>query len=355
MTIAASSRNRAAKRLGALAAIATVSLGLSACSLTDTSDGAGGEDAKTVTILTHDAFDLPDELIEKFEKETGYKLVTTSPGDGATVVNQLILTKDAPAVDGVFGLNAYNIFDAIDADVLDTYTSKNLPESATPYDFDEHVTPIDLGAVCVNADNAWFSEHNMEIPQTLDELSAEENAKLLVIENPVESETGFAFLAGLASAKEEEGAISFLNSMLDGGMRVDSSWSDAYYTDFSGADGKGEYPLVLSYSTSPAETEGATSIIEATCVQETEYAAVVKGAANPEGARAFIDFLLSDEVQAAFPEAMYMYPINSKIELPQAWAQYARLPEAALPYEPRLVAEQSEHWRKAWTDLYESR
>lgn len=354
MKTVTTSHKHVLKRVGALLAITSLGLSLSACHADD-KDGGGPWEEQTVTILTTDSFELPDELITKFEENTGYKLVTTSPGDGGTILGQLVLSKDNPTVDGVFGLSSYNFPTAVDEGVLAPYTSKDLPASAAPYDFDEHVTPIDVGAVCVNADNKWFEEQGRAIPQTLDDLAAPENAKLLVIENPVESDTGLAFLVGLASAKEEEGAISYLNSLLDGGTRVDSSWSDAYYTDFSGADGEGEYPLVLSYSSSPAESEGATSNIDATCTQYVEYAAVVKGAKNPEGAQAFIDFLLSDEVQAAFPEAMYMYPVNSEIELPEAWAQWASLPESALPYEPRIVASESEHWLKAWTDLYESR
>lgn len=352
MKTATTSHKRLPARLGALVAIAGLSLGLSACSSTENN---ANEDTKTVTVLTTDSFTLSDELITKFEKDTGYKLVITAPGDGATILNELILKKDTPDVDAVFGLSSYNFPTAVNEGVLEAYTSKDLPESAAPYNFDKHVTPIDVGAVCVNADKKWFEENGREIPKTLDDLAASENAKLLVIEDPVASDTGFAFLAALASAKEEEGAISYLNSMLDGGTRVDASWSDAYYTDFSGADGKGEYPLVLSYSSSPAESEGATTIIPSTCTQYVEYAAVVKGAQNPEGAQAFIDFLLSDDVQATFPEVMYMYPVNSEIELPEAWAKWASLPESALPYEPEIVVAQSEHWLKSWTDLYENR
>lgn len=354
MKTATTSHKRLPARLGALVAIASLGLSLSACNADD-KDGGGPQTENTVTILTTDSFELSDELITKFEEDTGYKLVITAPGDGATILNELILKKDNPDVDAVFGLSSYNFFKAVNEDVLESYTSPALPESAAPYDFNDHVTPIDVGAVCVNADKNWFEENGREIPKTLDDLAASENAKLLVIEDPVASDTGFAFLAALASAKEEEGAISYLNSMLDGGTRVDASWSDAYYTDFSGADGKGEYPLVLSYSSSPAESEGATTIIPSTCTQYIEYAAVVKGAQNSKGAQAFIDFLLSDEVQATFPDAMYMYPVNSEIELPEAWAQWASLPESALPYDPQVVAEQSEHWLKAWTDLYESR
>lgn len=135
---------------------------------------------------------------------------------------------------------------------------------------------------------------------------------------------------------------------------MDASWSDAYYTDFSGGDGKGEYPLVVSYSTSPAETSGATGSLDATCTRQVEYAGVVKGAANSEGAQAFVDFMLSDDVQSAMAENMYMYPINTAIELPTEWAKYATLSENPLTIDAREVADNKDAWIKAWSSIYEA-
>jgi len=345
-------------RRAALAALTTFTLALGACSAADqrsNSSGTNGTAQKTVTILTHDSFALPDELVQRFEEESGYTLKTTSPGDAGVVVNQLILTKDHPTVDGVYGIDNYSAYLALNEGVLAPYTSDDLPDSAEQYVLDDALTPIDMGDVCVNVDHQWFSDHSMDEPETLADLAKPEYAKLLVVENPATSSPGFAFLTATIAEAGADGYLDYWTQLLEGGAKVDDGWSDAYYTDFSGADGQGDYPLVVSYASSPAETDGATGSLEATCTRQVEYAGVVEGAANPEGAQAFIDFMLSDDVQAALPESMYMYPVNSTIDLPEQWAANASLADNPLAVDPQEVASQRETWIKDWTELFESR
>lgn len=354
---------RFGRRAVALAAgLALAAAGLAGCSSSAkddakdaATDASAASESDTVTILTHDAFDLPEELIADFEAQSGYKLVTVPVADGGSVLGRLTLTKDKPTVDGVFGLDTYSVLQAVDEGVLDEYVSTNLPESAARYDIDAHATPTDVGAVCVNADDAWFQEHGQAKPETLEDLAKPENAKLLVMQNPVESAPGLALLVGLAAEYGKDGMLDYYTKLLDGGAKVNSRWSASYYTDFSGAEGKGEYPLVLSYSSSPAESEGATSILPSTCVQTAEYAGVVAGAKNPKGAQAFIDFLLSREVQEAFPTSMYMYPVDAEAALPEAWQTWAQLPEAGLQFDAREAADNREDWLKAWTEMFEAR
>ena len=79
--------------------------------------------------------------------------------------------------------------------------------------------------------------------------------------------------------------------LMANGTKLTDGWSDAYYVDFTQGGGQGTRPIVLSYDSSPAFTlDGGTSTTEAlldTCFQQVEYAGVLAGAANPEGARAF--------------------------------------------------------------------
>lgn len=80
---------------------------------------------------------------------------------------------------------------------------------------------------------------------------------------------------------------------------------------------------------------------------------MVEGAKNPEGAQAFIDFLLSDEVQESIPANMYMYPVNSEISLPDDWAKYAAQPEKPIAVDADEVAADRDAWIKSWTTIYE--
>ena len=348
-------------RRTALAGSAALLLVLSACSSSNDGDASGSStdasgksgDATTINVLVHDSFNIPDELIEQFEKDSGYKVVTTSPGDAGVVVNQLILSKDNPTVDAVYGVENFSVAKAVDAGVFAPYTSANLPESAQQYVLDEALTPIDMGDVCVNVDHAWFKDNGVAEPVTLDDLAKPEYAQLLVVEDAAASSPGLAFLIGTIGAKGEDGYEAYWKQLFEGGAKVASGWSDAYYSDFSASEGKGDYPLVVSYASSPAETEGAPGSLAATFTRQVEYAGVVAGAKNPEGAQAFVDFLLSDPVQEAIPANMYMYPVNADIALPAEWEKYAQLTDKPIEIDEAQVAENRDAWIKAWTTLYE--
>ncbi|SJM51270.1 thiamine ABC transporter substrate binding subunit [Gulosibacter sp. 10] len=342
------------RRITMAATITAAALVMTGCSAVDQlSGGASTGEGGTVTILTHDSFVITDEQIAAFEEQSGYTLQTTAPGDAGVVVNQLVLAADAPTVDGVYGIENYSTQTLVDAGVLAPYVSEQLPESAQPLMVDDLLTPVDQGQVCVNIDHAWFEENGVPEPTTLEDLASPEYAPLFVTTNPAMSSPGLAFL--VATIAEQGGDWEdFWQRMLENGAKVASGWSDAYFVDFSGAEGEGDYPLVLSYSSSPAEAGGATGVLEASCTPQVEYAGVVEGAANPEGAQAFIDFLLAEDFQTGLPENMYMYPVDDSIALPETWSEHASLVES--PIEPDLaeVAEHREAWLKDWTSLYEN-
>lgn len=338
---------------------AVAALALSACSVADQTGGSSeekGSDApqKTVTIMTHDSFEPPAELLQAFTAETGYELRTTAPGDAGTVVNQLLLSKDSPTVDGVYGVEDHSTHTLIDGGVLAEVDPEGLPESAAEKVVDGKMIPIDQGQVCVNVDHEWFEAAGRDEPQGLEDLAQPEYAELLVVTDPVTSSPGLAFLAATVEAEGEDGWKDWWTQALDGGMKVASSWSDAYYTDFSGGDGEGDFPLVLSYSSSPAYAP-TTGTVAGTCTPQTEFAGVVEGAQNPEGAQAFIEFMLTEEFQKAFPESMYMYPIDESVELPEEWAEHAQMVEEPITPDPKQVAEQREQWLKDLTALREDR
>ena len=347
----------------ALAAAAVLALSLAGCSAIDQAGGSNGTATDTatggskgtVTIITHDSFNITDEQIAAFEAESGYTLQTTAPGDAGFVVNQLVLSKDAPTVDGFYGVDNYSAQTILDAGVVADYRPDSLPASAEPYLLGDGLTPIDRGQVCLNVDHEWFTENGVPEPTSFAELAQPEYAKLLVVTDPATSSPGLAFLVATIAAQGEDGWQDYWTTLLDGGTKVAAGWSDAYFTDFSGADGKGAYPIVLSYSSSPAYSEGKTGSLEFTCTDQVEYAGVVAGAANPEGAQAFIEFMLAEDFQAGLPENMFMYPIDDAIELPAEWAQYASLTATPLEVDPAEVAAKRDQWITAWTELREQR
>ena len=314
-------------------------------------------ESKELTIVTHDSFALDKKLIEKFKTESGYSVKFVAPGDGGALVTQLVLTKDSPLGDVVYGIDNTFAGRALAEDVVVPYTPSGLPSSAASLAADAtgRLTPIDLGDVCVNADKQWFADKKLALPATLDDLAKPEYKDLLVTENPASSSTGLVFLVATVGAKSDPGYLDYWTALKNNGLKVVKDWETAYYTDFSGSSGKGPRPLVVSYSTSPSAevpkggTESRTTSLLQTCFRQVEYAGVIAGAKNEVGARKFIDFLLSDAVQADIPGQMYMYPVKSTVKLPEEWTKYAPLSDQPFTVPADQISAKRDSWIKAWT------
>ena len=328
-------------------------LGLAGCSVADQAPDANDDTEASVTIMTHDSFNVPEELVTAFEEETGYSVTTTSPGDAGAVLNQLILQKDNPTVDGVYGIDNYSAETLLAEDMLTPHDADlgSADQFTVASDTEGHLAPIDHGQVCVNMDNEWFEAEGLAPPETLEDLTDPAYEGLFVTTDPTTSSPGLAFLVATIAATDDW--QTYWHDLLDNGAKVAGGWSDAYYSDFTSA-GDGDYPLVLSYSSSPSAEEGRTSSILGTCTQQVEYAGVLADAANPDGAKAFIEFLLSSDFQETLPTEMFMYPVLEEVELPEEWSQYAELAEDPIAVDEAEVAENREAWLDDWTALYEN-
>ncbi|MDO8106279.1 thiamine ABC transporter substrate-binding protein [Isoptericola sp. b441] len=325
-----------------------------------TASPSGGSAAPggTVVLVTHDSFALPDALISQFESDTGLTLDVRAQGDAGAMVNQLVLTKDAPIGDAVFGIDNTFASRAVDAGVLAPYQA-TLPDSAKQYTVGDsgELTPIDVGDVCVNADLEWFSKHDLAVPSTLEDLTKPEYKGLLAVENPATSSPGLAFLLATVGAFGADGWQGYWQELVANDVQVASSWSDAYYVDFSGPSSDGDKPLVVSYASSPPDevpdgaTSAPTTALLNTCFRQVEYAGVLAGAANPDGAKKVVDWLLSPAVQAAIPESMYMYPVDSSVALPTSWTKYAPLATKPFSVSPAEITAHRDDWIQAWTSL----
>ena len=306
---------------------------------------------KTVTIATHDSFVMSKELIAQFEKKTGYKLEIAKMGDAGELTNKLVITKDTPVADAFFGID--NTFSGV--------AKKNQI-------VDGSMTAIDYADVCFNYDIAWFKHHGLAAPSTWQELTNSKYRGLTVVENPATSSTGLAFLfatvAQLGVMKLPDGSAVgwkvWWKQLAENGLKVDAGWEQAYYTDFSGSSGKGDYPIVLSYSSSPADevnSDGTprTASISKDCFRQTEYAGVLAHASNPTGARALIDFMLGKDFQASLPESMYVYPVNITVNVPARWSDIAKPADTFVDTSKLNFDKYRTKWIDEWTSIVMAR
>ncbi|WP_298129048.1 thiamine ABC transporter substrate-binding protein [Micropruina sp.] len=321
------------------------------------SSASAPTESKKLTVVTHDSFALSDELKKEFADSTGYAVTYVQPGDGGALVNQLILSKDSPLGDVVYGIDNTFAGRALAEGVVTPYTPASVPESVAKLAADDsgRLTAIDLGDVCVNADKKWFADKKLALPATLNDLTKPEYKDLLVVENPASSSPGLAWLTATVGAQGDPGYLEYWKALKNNGVKVVKGWTEAYSTEFSGSSGKGSRPLVVSYSTSPAfevpkgGKESNTTALLQTCFRQVEYAGVIAGAQNEVGARKFIDFLLTKKVQADIPGEMYMYPADSSVELPKDWQRFAPLAEQPFSVPAETISAKRDSWIREWT------
>jgi thiamine transport system substrate-binding protein len=334
---------------------------LAACSLVgeqsddSSQDGGGGG---TVVLVTHESFKLPKAVERKFEEGSGYDLEVRAAGDAGTLTTRLVLTKDHPTGDVAFGIDNTFASRAVDEGVF-ADLDVELPDGAEKYalagDAGDVLAPIDNGNVCVNIDKTWFADHELRPPTSFEDLTDPAYRGLFVTPSALSSSPGLAFLLATIAEYGDAWPDYWKRLMANDTLVVDG-WEDAYFGDFTQGGAKGSRPIVLSYDSSPAFTladdgSSTTSALLDTCFRQVEYAGVLAGAENPGGARALIDFLLTDTVQGELPESMFVFPVVDGVELPPAWRKHAEQPESPYRLDPAEIAQHREAWLEEWRDI----
>lgn len=326
--------------------------------------GCGSDEATPteVVLVTHDSFAISKDVKAAFEQESGLTLRILQAGDAGAMLNTALLTAGDPQGDVIFGIDDSLLSRALEGDLLVEHASPGLDALAPGFGPpDPRVTPIDHGEICLNVDRAWFAKRRLGLPRTLTDLTKPAYRDLLVVENPATSSPGLAFLLATIASFGEDGWQRYWSALRANGVRVVDGWEEAYTQEFSGAAGSpGKRPIVVSYATSPAaevifagkplETSPTAAIADG-CFRQVEYAGVLRGAANEDGARALVDFMLSERFQADVPGSMFVYPVRAGVALPDAFRDFALVPRDPLTLPADVIAEGRDRWVAAWTDL----
>lgn len=352
---------------------AFLALGVSAAMLAGCADSRPVEDATTaptkdnsettsgtVTLLAYDSFPLSDETAAAFTEQTGYELKVVKNGDGVELTNKVVLTKDSPLGDAVFGFDNNTAQAAVKAGALADFTGKLAPSVQKLRGDSKQLVPVDKGEVCVNYDIAYFKDKKAQPPATFDDLIKPEFKNLTVVEDPRTSTPGLAFMLATVNAKGEAGWQDYWKSLKENGVKTVSSWDDAFNVDFtagSNDNGNAAYPIMVSYASSPAwavneaGTETTIGNVPATCYQQVEYAGVLKGAKNPEGAAALVQFLTEEIAQKDLTENNYMYPVLDSVELPEPLAKFGAPSGQSVSLDSEDVVKNREAWVRSWAEI----
>lgn len=348
------------RRCGFAALSAVTAFALTACSPApdvaasdvSTNDAAG----KTqITVLSHDSFDFPEELLDQFTKETGIVANIQPVGDGGTLANQLVLTKDSPMGDVVYGVDNTVSYRLAGQGVIEEAGIPS-PDEALNFTGEPGLVPIDHGDVCVNLDKTWFAEKNLAHPQTFEDLAKPEYKNMLVALNPASSTPGMAFMLSTINHFGEDAWLRYWKDLKANGAKIADGWSEAFASDYSSGEGAGSFPMMVSYGSSPAyfvnkaKTESTNAALPATCYRQVEYAGVLSGSQHREEAKKFIEFMLTPEVQEAISGVTYMYPASKDAQAPEDLVKFGPLSDAPIVIPGDQVAKNAEAWLKAWQE-----
>jgi thiamine transport system substrate-binding protein len=372
----------------ATALLAAASLLLAACGGDDASDPAGTDDTEvtdgeppaedeaddadapdasaadgevTLRLLTHDSFDVSEDVLAGFTDETGIEVEIVPSGDAGTALNQAILTAGAPQGDLLFGVDTTFLSRALKEDLFLSYASPELDR--VPADLqpgDDRVTPVDVGDVCLNYDVAAFEDGDVPPPESLDDLADPAYAGMTVVMNPATSSPGLAFVLATVQEYGDDGWLDYWQQLVDNDVLVTDGWSGAYYDEFSGSGQGGDRPIVVSYASSPAAEvifadpptdEAPTAVVQASCVRQVEYVGILDGTEHEAEAQQLVDFLLSIPFQEDVPLTMFVYPVVEDAELPAEFEQHAELAQEPYAVDPLTIGDERDRWISEWTDL----
>ncbi len=329
-----------------------------ACALAVAACGDDGDGERRLTVVTHDAFVVSDEVVAGFESETGIAVTFVTSADVGSMVSEAILTADNPLGDVMFGVDNTFLSRALDADVFEPYESGLLDRVPDELELDDRhrVTPVDFGDVCLNV---WLDRFvDVPAPTSMADLTDPAYAGTFVTPNPETSSPGLAFLLATIAVYGQDGWEQYWEALADNGIRVTSGWTDAYYGEF--VAGGGDAAVVTSYASSPvAEVVFAdppvdappTAIITDSCFRQIEFAGILAGTDHRDEAEEFVDFLLSDPFQEDVPLNMFVFPASSTAELPAEFVEYAVLPEAPLTLDPGLIETERDRWTDRWVEI----
>jgi thiamine transport system substrate-binding protein len=326
--------------------------------------GCGGSDEQPtrVVLVTHDSFAVSDDVKRAFEDESGLELRILKAGDAGEVVTRALLTAGNPEGDVLFGVDNNLVERALAGNVFEPYESPELAsvDPALVLDPEHRVTPIDRGDVCLNYDKRWYASRGIAPPKDLVALTLPRYRDQLVVENAATSTPGLAFM--LATIAEfGDRWQGYWRKLRANGVLVVDGWEDAYYSRFSGSAGsKGKRPVVVSYASSPpAEvifakprpSTAPTGVVETSCFRQVEFAGVLRGAKNEDGARKLVDFMLSKRFQEDIPLQMFVFPARTDASLPPEFERFAVVPERPLELPPQEIEQNRESWVDQWTDI----
>ncbi len=302
---------------------------------------------KTLTIYTYESFMSEwgpgPKVKEAFEKTCECKVDFVGVADGVALLTRLKLEGDTSKADIILGLDTNLGAEAKQTGFFDVHGVDTSAVKVPGGFSDDTFIPYDYGHFAVVYDTQALKTP----PKSMKELVEGDPSQKIVIEDPRTSTPGLGLLLWVKSIYGDDAPAAW-QKLKRRVLTVTPGWSEAY-----GLFTKGEVPMVLSYTTSPAyhmiaeETDRyqAAAFSEGHYIQ-IEVAGMLKNAPQKDLARDFLKFVLTPGFQDTIPTNNWMLPAAPTSEpLPEAFGRLVN-PSRTFVMSPEEVAAN----RKAWID-----
>jgi len=305
------------------------------------------QDKKVLTVYTYESFVSewgPGPKVKAaFEKTCDCTVNFVGVADGVALLNRLKLEGASSKADVVVGLDTNLIAEAKDTGLFEA-SGIDASAAKVPGGFKDDVfVPYDYGHFAIVYDTQTLKNP----PKSLKELVEGDPSQKIAIQDPRTSTPGLGLLLWVKSVYGDKAPEAWAK-LKDRVLTVTPGWSESY-----GLFTKGEVPMVLSYTTSPAyhmvaehsERYQAASFEEGHYIQ-IEVAGLLKNAPEKELGKTFLSFILTPGFQDAIPENNWMMPVTATSQpLPDAFNKLVQ-PTKTFLMSPEEVAKN----RKAWID-----
>lgn len=305
------------------------------------------QDKKVLTVYTYESFVSewgPGPKVKAaFEKTCDCTVNFVGVADGVALLNRLKLEGASSKADVVVGLDTNLIAEAKDTGLFEV-SGIDASAAKVPGGFKDDVfVPYDYGHFAIVYDTQTLKNP----PKSLKELVEGDPSQKIAIQDPRTSTPGLGLLLWVKSVYGDKAPEAWAK-LKDRVLTVTPGWSESY-----GLFTKGEVPMVLSYTTSPAyhmvaehsERYQAASFEEGHYIQ-IEVAGLLKNAPEKELGKRFLSFILTPGFQDAIPENNWMMPVTTTSQpLPDAFNKLVQ-PTKTFLMSPEEVAKN----RKAWID-----
>jgi thiamine transport system substrate-binding protein len=309
--------------------------------------GPAAADLPVLTIYTYDSFTSewgPGPIVAAaFEETCDCTVEFVAAGDGAELLARLQLEGSRSPADIVLGLDTNLTARAADTGLFAPHGIADAPLDLPVAWDDPLFMPFDWGYFAFVHDTTRLAAP----PESFEELIASDVS--ILIQDPRSSTPGLGLLMWVEAAYGDR-AGEIWEGLAPRIVTVTPGWSEGY-----GLFLEGEADMVLSYTTSPAyhliaeddATKAAAAFSEGHYLQ-IEVAGIAANAPQPELARDFLAFMLTDGFQAAIPTTNWMYPaVVPEGGLPEGFETLLQ-PDRALLLAPEAAAARRDAALETW-------